>query len=131
LVSALECVLGRKPGELGHEPDEADASHAGDEGVVLRHETDQAADLPGMGADIVAEDAGGPGGWLMESEQRVEKRRFSRSVRSEEPDGAAGQRGLELFENGARAEAHFEAVQLDHGVHYFTIRLLTRGCSGD
>ena len=84
-----------------------------------------------MGADVVAENARGAGGGLVESEQRIEQRRFARAVGPQQADGAAGQRGFQLLQNGARAEAHFQAVQLDYGVHYFTIRLLTGGCSGD
>ena len=71
-VGTLESVLLREAREFGHEADEADAAHAGDEGVVLRHIADQGADLAGVGAHVAAEDAGRACSGLVEAEPAVE-----------------------------------------------------------
>ena len=86
LVSALERLLARQPGQFRHQPHEMHAGHGGDEGVVFRHVADQAAHFARVVADIAAENARSSGRRLMEAEQRVEQRRFARAVRAQQAD---------------------------------------------
>src|SRR5689334_10334237 len=71
-----------------------------------------------MGAHIAAEYAGSARGGLVESEQGVQQSGLARAVRSQQSDGAPGERCLQLLEDGAGAEAYFQAVQFDDGIHY-------------
>ncbi len=105
------------------------AAHGGDEGVVLRHVADQAAHLARVRADVAAQDAGGAGRRLVEAQQRVDQGGFPGAVGAQQADGAAGERGLQLLEDDALAEAHLQAVELDYRVHYLSLRFLEFMCS--
>ena len=116
-VGALQGVRARQARQFRHQPHKAHAAHGGDEGVVLRHVAHQRAHFAGVRADVAPEDARGSRGRLVKAQQRVDEGGFARSVRPQQADGAAGERGFQLVEDDTFAEANFEAVQFDDRVH--------------
>jgi hypothetical protein len=68
-------------------------------------------------ADVAPEDARGSRERLVEAEQGIDPRRLARAVRPQPADGLSGKRGLQLFQDGAIAEADFQTIQFDNGVH--------------
>ena len=116
-VGALQGVFARQTGQLRHQPDEAHAAHVRDEGVVFRHVADQAAHRARLRPDVAAQNARRAGGGLVETQQRVDQRRFPRAVRPQQADRPPVESRLQLLEDGAAGEAHFQVVQFDDRFH--------------
>src|SRR5439155_17145194 len=79
----------------------------------------EAADFTSMRIHVAAENASGSGSRLVEAEQSIEEGGLPRPVRSQQTDGPAGEGGSQVLEDGARAEAHLEAIQLYDRFHHF------------
>ena len=90
-VCAFECVLAWQAGQFRHHPDEVNAAHRGDEGIVLRHVADQAADFAGMRPDVATQDASGARRRLMKPKQGVEEGGLSCPVRPQQADRSTSQ----------------------------------------
>jgi hypothetical protein len=58
-----------------------------------------------------------PENGLVEAQQRVQQRGLARSVGSQQADRAARERGRQLLQNDARAEAKLQGIQLDNLIH--------------
>jgi len=113
LMSPLESGGGGQAGELTHHADVGDGGHAGDEGVVLRHEADEGADEAGVLVDVVAEDARRPGGGRVEAKEGIDEGGLAGAVRAQQADGAALEGDGELMEDGAATQLHGELIELD------------------
>src|SRR5262249_36852996 len=107
-----------------HHLDEPDRGHPRDERLVLGHVADEGADLPGARRDVEPEDARGPRGGRMETQQGVDERRLPGAVRPQQADRAAGQAGLETVEDRPPAEPDRQPIESDdwllrsHGMYY-------------
>src|SRR5262249_3401500 len=102
-----------KTGEFAHHSNERNRGHVSDEGVILRHEADDGADLIEVFLDIEAEDACGPTGRLVESEEGVDEGGLACAVGTEQANRPAGQSTREVVKNLARSEVYVESGQFD------------------
>ena len=104
-MSALKRRGGGQARELSHVTDEMHAGHVSDEGIIFRHVSDGAADLSSIAMGIESEDAGGALRRRMKSQQRVDQRRFSRAIWTEQADGVSQQLAGEPIEHRAMCRA--------------------------
>src|SRR5580692_7544285 len=117
-VRAFKRGLRRQSRQFAHETDERNRSHIGDKRVVFRHVADNAADLFGLGTDIVTEDASSTGGGLVETEEGINKCGLPGAVRAEKSDGPSRQGASEAFEDVSLAEAYSQSFQLNYRFHF-------------
>src|SRR5579871_896763 len=112
-VCPLQSHLAGKAGKLSHHLDERHCRHLRDESVVLRHVAYEFANLSGTRLNVVSVHVGGACRRLVKTQQSVDESGFPCTVRTQEPDGAPAQRGIEATQNFSRAEPDRDILQLD------------------
>jgi len=85
-MGALESFTDWQAGEFGHIADETNSAHISDEGVILWHVADAAANLGSVPLAIEAKDASRALGGRMKTKQRINERGFSGTVRAKQTD---------------------------------------------
>ena len=73
-MSAFQRLCRGQAGEFGHVADEVNAAHVADEGIVLRHISDAAADLRPIPVRVEVEDAGCSTRRAVKAKERVDQR---------------------------------------------------------
>jgi hypothetical protein len=68
-------------------------------------------------AYVAPEDARGARRRLVKAQQRVDQRALAGSVGAQQADGSPRELGFQIFQDGAVAEADFQAIQFYDGVH--------------
>jgi len=71
-----------------------------------------------LGADIVAENSACAGVRPYKPEQGLDQRRFSRAVRTQQPDGASPERNPELAQNIAISKTHAQPIEFNYRAHF-------------
>ena len=97
---------------------------------ALRHVTDLALDLLGLGADVVAKARACAGVWREQAAQHADRRGLAGTVRAEKAvDRAALDLQRQVAHHHAAVEAFRQAVDIDHDVGRRAHRFAS-GCAG-
>ena len=118
-VRALHRGFRRETCELRHHANEPDGGHAGHVGIVFRHVADLVPDFPHPGPDVQPKNPGCSFRRRVKSHKRVNQRRFTRAIGSEQTNAPAGKPAVEIFQDRPPAELHALVFQLnEHEVLY-------------
>src|SRR4028118_2010965 len=93
------------------------ARHLGDKRIALGHVADEAANLFGVGRDVLTEDARRARVRGMKAQERVDERGLPRAVRAEQADGAAIERAAQVLQDRTPAKGHAQTVEINNWNH--------------